>query len=117
MIDFFTWTRDAGLVLKSLVDRFTHEYDAELQGHIEDYIIAQAEIQGISSLSGSLSDGRGLGEPKYNVNSTAFTGDWGKAILYYSSINLELTFVRRPPSERWTSSPGHCLDIILQLAA
>lgn len=81
MVDFYTWTRDSGLVLKSLVDRFINEYDADLQGHIEDYIIAQAKIQGVSNPSGSLSDGTGLGEPKFNVDSTAFTDSWGKTFL------------------------------------
>lgn len=40
--------------------------------------MAQAKIQGISNPSGSLSDGTGLGEPKYNVDMTAFTDGWGR---------------------------------------
>jgi len=75
---FYTWTRDSALVFKSIVDRFTDYYDANLQRHIEEYIGAQAVIQGISNPSGSLADGSGLGEAKYEVDLTAFTGDWGR---------------------------------------
>lgn len=32
----------------------------------------------MSNPSGSLSDGTGLGEPKYNIDLTAFTGAWGR---------------------------------------
>ncbi|PNY28487.1 Glucoamylase [Tolypocladium capitatum] len=75
---FYTWIRDGALVFKSVVDRFINTYDADLQRHIEEYIAAQARLQGISDPSGSLSDGEGLGEPKYEVNLTAFTGAWGR---------------------------------------
>ncbi|PHH65140.1 hypothetical protein CDD81_3271 [Ophiocordyceps australis] len=75
---FYTWTRDSGLVFKSLVDRFTHSYDASLQRHIQEYIVSQAAQQAVSNPSGSLADGAGLGEPKFEANLTAFTGEWGK---------------------------------------
>lgn len=75
--DFYTWTRDSALVFKAIVDRFTTQYDAGLQRHIQEYIASQAKLQGISDPSGSLSDGQGLGEPKYNADLTAFTGAWG----------------------------------------
>ncbi|KAF7551843.1 hypothetical protein G7046_g7590 [Stylonectria norvegica] len=75
---FYTWTRDSALVFKCIVDRFTHEYDADLQNHIQQYIVSQAKLQGVSNPSGSLSDGSGLGEPKFEVNSSPFTGNWGR---------------------------------------
>ncbi|GJN74336.1 glucoamylase precursor [Purpureocillium lilacinum] len=75
---FYTWTRDSALVFKATVDRFTTQYDAGLQRHIQEYIASQAKLQGISDPSGSLSDGQGLGEPKYNADLTAFTGAWGR---------------------------------------
>ncbi|PHH82914.1 hypothetical protein CDD82_4348 [Ophiocordyceps australis] len=75
---FYTWTRDSALVFKSLVDRFTHNYDASLQHHIQEYIVSQAAQQAVSNPSGSLADGTGLGEPKFQVNLTAFTGEWGR---------------------------------------
>lgn len=76
-IDFYTWTRDAALVFKMLVDEFLAG-DAALETHITDYVGAQAVIQGLDNPSGALNDGQGLGEPKFNVDETAFTGNWGR---------------------------------------
>lgn len=45
---------------------------------IQDYISAQAYVQSISNPSGDLSNGAGLGEPKFNADLTAFTGSWGR---------------------------------------
>lgn len=75
-VDFYTWTRDSGLVMKTLVDLFRGG-DADLLPIIEEFISSQARIQGISNPSGALSSG-GLGEPKFNVDETAFTGAWGR---------------------------------------
>ncbi|CAI0652044.1 unnamed protein product [Colletotrichum noveboracense] len=75
---FYTWTRDAGLVFKAVVDIFTNSYDANLQTNIQNYIASQARLQGVSNPSGSLSDGSGLGEPKFEVNLTPYTGAWGR---------------------------------------
>ncbi|KAL6855166.1 hypothetical protein ACO1O0_006304 [Amphichorda felina] len=72
---FYTWTRDSALVFKNVVDRLTHSYDESLQRHIQEYIGAQAVIQGVSNPSGSLADGSSLGEPKFEVDLNAFTGN------------------------------------------
>lgn len=63
--------------MKMLVDEFVTG-QSSLEQHIRDYIGAQAVLQGISNPSGSLSDGSGLGEPKFEVNETAFVGSWGR---------------------------------------
>ena len=78
--DFYTWTRDSALTFKSLVDTFLRGYDANLQVQIQNYIVSQAKLQGISNPSGSLSDGSGLGEPKFNVDMSPYTGAWGKTV-------------------------------------
>lgn len=59
-----------------MIDLFKHG-DSDLLTVIEEYISAQAYIQTLSSPSGDLSSG-GLGEPKFNVDETAFTGSWGR---------------------------------------
>ncbi|RDW82308.1 glucoamylase [Coleophoma cylindrospora] len=74
---FYTWTRDSALTFKCLVDTFVNSYSASLQSEIENYINAQAILQGVSNPSGGLNSG-GLGEPKFNVDETAFTGSWGR---------------------------------------
>lgn len=76
---FFTWTRDAALVFKALVDQFLagNAGAADLEPKIQDYISAQAALQGVSNPSGGICSG-GLAEPKYNVDLTPFTGAWGR---------------------------------------
>lgn len=74
---FYTWTRDAGLVTKCLVDQLLAGGPASLEGTIQDYINAQTVVQTIDNPSGGLCSG-GLGEPKYEVDLTAFTGNWGR---------------------------------------
>ncbi|KAJ5602220.1 hypothetical protein N7510_011754 [Penicillium lagena] len=73
---YYQWTRDGALTMKTLIDLFKNG-DTGLLSVIEEYINAQAYIQTISNPSGDLSSG-GLGEPKFNVDETAFTGAWGR---------------------------------------
>ncbi|KAL8804249.1 MAG: hypothetical protein Q9182_002703 [Xanthomendoza sp. 2 TL-2023] len=74
---FYTWTRDSALTVKMLIDTFIAG-DASLRPQIEEYVAAQAILQTVANPSGDLTDGSGLGEPKFEVNSTAFTGPWGR---------------------------------------
>ncbi|KAF2117002.1 Six-hairpin glycosidase-like protein [Lophiotrema nucula] len=75
---YYSWTRDSALVFKTIVDQFIQTGDTNLQLKINDYITAQAKLQTVSNPSGGLSDGSGLGEPKFLPNGNAFTGDWGR---------------------------------------
>lgn len=59
------------------MDTFIGSYSSSLQTEIENYITAQAYLQTVSNPSGGLSSG-GLGEPKFNVDESAFTGSWGR---------------------------------------
>ena len=52
-------------------------YDAKLQDIVQDYAEAQARLQGVSNPSGSLWNGTGLAEPKFNADFTEYTGNWG----------------------------------------
>ncbi|KAF1998194.1 carbohydrate-binding module family 20 protein [Amniculicola lignicola CBS 123094] len=74
---YFTWTRDAALTMKMLVDEFIHG-NTGLRPVIQDYLKAQAILQTVSNPSGALYSGRGLGEPKFYSNETRFNGDWGR---------------------------------------
>ncbi|KUI67829.1 Glucoamylase [Cytospora mali] len=75
---WYMWTRDSALTFKEIVDTFEESYNTTLQTEIENYIAAQAYLQGVSNPSGSLSDGTGLGEPKFNVDLSAYTSSWGR---------------------------------------
>jgi glucoamylase len=73
----FTWVRDSSLVFKVIVDQYTSERDSSLQGQITNFTIAEAELQQRSNPSGNVSTG-GLGEPKFNIDETAYTGSWDR---------------------------------------
>ena len=75
--DFYTWTRDSALTVKMLVDTLIAG-DTSLQPTIQDYVSTQAQLQTVSNPSGELSNGAGLGEPKFNVDETAFNSPWGR---------------------------------------
>lgn len=73
----YMWIRDTSLVFKTIIDQFTLGQDTSLRSHIDDYINAMKTIQQVSNPSGTVSTG-GLGEPKFNIDETAFTGAWGR---------------------------------------
>lgn len=77
-VDFFTWTRDAALTMKMVVDELVLGKE-ELQVYLEDYYRSQAVLQTVTNPSGSLlPSGRGLGEAKYTVDGARFNGAWGR---------------------------------------
>ncbi|KAJ5649618.1 glucoamylase precursor [Penicillium longicatenatum] len=73
---YFTFTRDAALTAGTLVELFQNG-NASLQIPLTTYANSQGYLQTISNPAGSLSAG-GLGEPKFGVDQTAFTGAWGR---------------------------------------
>ncbi|KAL5527654.1 hypothetical protein ACEPAG_6455 [Sanghuangporus baumii] len=73
----FTWTRDSSLVFKVLIDQYTFGQDTSLRTLIDEFVTAQSIIQQVTNPSGTVSTG-GLGEPKFNIDMTAFTDPWGR---------------------------------------
>ncbi|KAI0042277.1 carbohydrate-binding module family 20 protein [Auriscalpium vulgare] len=73
----YTWIRDSSLVFKTIIDQYTLGTDSSLRGQIDNFINAESIIQQVSNPSGTISTG-GLGEPKFNIDETAFTGSWGR---------------------------------------
>ncbi|KAK7048627.1 Glucoamylase [Favolaschia claudopus] len=73
----FTWVRDSSLVFKVIIDQFTSGEDTTLLGQIQNFITAETALQQVSNPSGTISTG-GLGEPKFEIDGTAFTGSWGR---------------------------------------
>ncbi|KAI1172420.1 carbohydrate-binding module family 20 protein [Nemania sp. FL0916] len=75
---FYTWTRDASLTMKMIVDEFLLG-EKQLESYIKDFVHSQAVLQTVTNPSGTfLPNGAGLGEPKYNVDLTRFNGAWGR---------------------------------------
>lgn len=75
--DYFTWTRDSAIAIKALVDHLILTGDASLQDIINAWIVSQAEIQTVSTAIGTLNDGSGLGEAKFQVDGSAINGNAG----------------------------------------
>ncbi|GAB1522460.1 glycoside hydrolase 15 protein [Rhizoctonia solani] len=73
----YTWTRDSALVYKLLVDQYVSGRDNSLLQGIYDWIASQRRLQQVTNPSGTVSAG-GLGEPKFHINETEFTGSWGR---------------------------------------
>ncbi|KAF5382462.1 hypothetical protein D9615_002737 [Tricholomella constricta] len=73
----YTWSRDAALVYKGLIDQFTLGQDNTLRSLIDDFVWSQTILQQVSNPSGTILTG-GLGEPKFQINLEAFTDGWGR---------------------------------------
>ncbi|KAI0343607.1 glucoamylase [Trametopsis cervina] len=73
----FTWVRDSSLVFKAIIDQFTSGQDTSLRPLIDQFISAEGALQQVTNPSGSVTTG-GLGEPKFNIDGTAFTDPWGR---------------------------------------
>jgi glucoamylase len=73
----YTWVRDSSLVFKVITDQYTLGQDTSLRDQIDNFFAAEAALQQVSNPSGLVTTG-GLGEPKFNIDGTAFTGSWGR---------------------------------------
>ncbi|KAF9220901.1 glycoside hydrolase family 15 protein [Gyrodon lividus] len=73
----YTWVRDSSLVFKELIDQYTSGQDTTLRTLIDEFVTAEANLQQVPNPSGTVSTG-GLGEPKFNIDESAFTGAWGR---------------------------------------
>ncbi|KII86105.1 glycoside hydrolase family 15 protein [Plicaturopsis crispa FD-325 SS-3] len=73
----YTWTRDSSLVFKLLIDQFTSGANDSLRSQIDNFVQAQTILQQVKNPSGTATSG-GLGEPKFNIDESAFTGPWGR---------------------------------------
>lgn len=110
---FYTWTRDSALVFKEIIDLFQYDYDSDLQTEIQNYIVSQARQQGVSNPSGSLSDGTGLGEAKFYVDLSPYTGGWGASAIFPSPVAQPLPVLTRElrtTATRWPGPASHCSD-------
>lgn len=69
------------MTINTLIERFIRTQDPQLEPYITAYIEAQTKLMTeVNSPSGNASTD-GLAEPKFHVNMTAFTGEWGRPQL------------------------------------
>ena len=73
---FYHWVRDASLTMNTIVTLYKRETDpgqkASLRERILRWVRFEGHLQTLPNRSG------GLGEPKFMVNGTAYTDDWGR---------------------------------------
>lgn len=75
----YTWTRDSAIVTSAILEKLLRTGDTALEASLRLYAYSQKSLQQVCNPSGCFEDGmHGLGEPKYNVDGTAFTGPWGR---------------------------------------
>ena len=77
---YYQWTRDAAISINVLISQYNYVLGANetLRKIIDSYISSSAKIQRVSNPSGDFASLDGLGEPKFNVDGSAFTGSWGR---------------------------------------
>jgi len=80
---YYQWVRDAGITVQTLVDFYSDDPSSNISTTIlpilEAYASLQHKIQHTPNPSGSFEDAlSGLGEPKFHVDGSAFTGSWGR---------------------------------------
>ncbi|KAF9739318.1 hypothetical protein PMIN06_000990 [Paraphaeosphaeria minitans] len=79
---WYQWVRDAAITTNTLVDLYAESSSSSLSSSLETILSAyanlQADLQRTPNPSGTLDDLQALGEPKFHVNGSSFTGSWGR---------------------------------------
>ena len=57
--------------------RYTTGEDNSTRALIDEFLEAQSKLQQVTNPSGNILTG-GLGEPKFNIDLSAYTGPWGR---------------------------------------
>ncbi len=68
---YYDWVRDTALTMRSLIDYFEKTKDSKIREMIFNWVQAEIYRQNIPTLTG-------LGEPKFNVDGSGFSGPWGR---------------------------------------
>ncbi|KZM24008.1 Glucan 1,4-alpha-glucosidase [Ascochyta rabiei] len=79
---WYQWVRDAAITMNTLVDVYADDtsspFAASLSTTLDAYTSLQQTIQHTPNPSGRFDDLSGLGEPKFEIDGTPFTGSWGR---------------------------------------
>ena len=73
---YYHWVRDAALVMDVVVNLFERANGSQLRGYYSTLISDYVEFSRKNQLTPNRSGG--LGEPKFNIDGSAFSGDWGR---------------------------------------
>jgi glucoamylase len=73
---YYQWVRDAAITFKYILNEYKNG-NTTLETVLKEYVTLSDKLQRTSNPSGDY-QGAGIGEPKFNVDGTAFTGSWGR---------------------------------------
>ncbi len=68
---YFDWVRDTALTKRALIDYYELTKDPKIKQMIFTWVDAETYRQTLPTLSG-------LGEPKYEIDGSGYTGPWGR---------------------------------------
>ncbi len=68
---YFDWVRDTSLTMRSLIDYYELKKEPKIKKMIMTWIDAEIYRQTLPTLTG-------LGEPKYNIDGSGYSGPWGR---------------------------------------
>ena len=68
---YYDWVRDTALTYRSLIDLYELKKDPKIKSMIFTWVSAEAYRQNQPTFSG-------LGEPKYFIDGSGYTGGWGR---------------------------------------
>ncbi len=118
---YYHWTRDAGLVMDVLRQKYEGSSDAEFRRNIlekfDDYVALSSKHQSQNSMSGP-AWGMGMAEPKYFVDGRPFDGPWGRpqtdgpAIRATTLIQMANVLADGGISRRWYDSQMPSYSVI-----
>lgn len=72
---FYHWVRDAGLVMSTVFDIYEREANPALKKELKQKLYDYVSLIKLHQKNSGFNH---LGEPKYNVDGTPFTGPWGR---------------------------------------
>lgn len=72
----YHWVRDASLTMDVVNDLYAAASKASAKATYESILFEYAHASVVEQLDPTAITG--LGEPKFNLNNTAFTGPWGR---------------------------------------
>lgn len=98
-----------------IVEKVVSGEDDSLRGKVDQFFESQSRIQQVSNPSGSVSTG-GLGEPKFNINETAFTDSWGMLVHSCGFQHLLTLNEHRSTSKRLPGFASYHFHSLCQLA-
>ncbi|KZF23199.1 glycoside hydrolase family 15 protein [Xylona heveae TC161] len=112
---YFQWVRDAAITTSTLVDVYasnaTSPLAEKISSFLADYAHLQVRLQRTPNPSGNFSSLSSLGEPKFMVDGTPFTGSWGRPqrdgpALRALTLMRYLRAYNQTHPALWTSADG-----------